>query len=97
MAQKSQGSQQGARKTLKRDRRATTTVNDKLKTFEEGEKALVKVDSSVQESRPHMRYHGRTGEVTGKRGNSYEVVVSDGGEEKTLYLHPAHMRKTEEE
>ncbi|WP_414838233.1 50S ribosomal protein L21e [Candidatus Nanosalina sp. VS9-1] len=95
MAQKSQGSQQGARKTLKRDRRQTTTVNDKLKEFEEGEKALVKVDSSVQESRPHMRFHGRTGEVVGKRGQSYEVEIKDGGKTKTLFLHPAHLQEIE--
>ena len=95
MAQKSQGSQQGSRKTLKRDRRQTTTVNDKLKEFEEGEKALVKVDSTVQDSRPHMRFHGKTAEITGKRGQSYEAEIEDGGQTKTLYLHPAHLQKIE--
>ncbi len=95
MAQKSQGSQQGARKTLKRDRRATTTVNDRLKDFEEGEKALVKVDSSVQEARPHMRFHGKTVDVVGMRGQKYEVEFKDGKKTKTLFLHPAHLQKVE--
>lgn len=95
MAQKSQGSQQGSRKTLKRDRRQTTTVNDKLKEFEEGEQALVKVDSTVQDSRPHMRFHGRTAEIMGKRGQSYEVQVEDGGQTKTLFLRPAHLQEIE--
>lgn len=95
MAQKSQGSQQGARKKLKRDRRETTTVNDMLEEFEEGEKALVKVDSSVQEARPHMRFYGKTVEVTGMRGQSYEVKFRDGKKEKTLYVHPAHLQKVE--
>lgn len=96
MAQKSHGSQQGARKTLKRDRRETTTVNDKLKEFEEGEKALVKVDSSVQEGRPHMRFHGRAVDVKGMRGDAYVVEFKDGGETKTLQINPAHLQKMED-
>ena len=96
MAQKSQGSQQGARKKLKRDRRERTTVNDKLKEFEEGEKALIKVDSSVQEGRPHMRFHGKAVDVLGKRGNAYEVEFSDGGETKTLQINAAHLKKLED-
>lgn len=96
MAQKSQGSQQGARKTLKRDRRENTTVNEKLKSFEEGEKALIKVDSSVQEGRPHMRFHGRSVDVLGMRGDAYEVEFKDGGETKTLQLNPAHLQKMED-
>jgi len=95
MAQKSQGSQQGARKKLKRDRRETTTVNDLLKEFEVGEKALVKVDSSVQEARPHMRFYGNTGEVVGMRGQCYEVEFDDGGKSKKIFVHPAHLQKVE--
>lgn len=96
MAQKSQGSQQGARKTLKRDRRERTTVNDKLKEFEEGEKALINVDSSVQEGRPHMRFHGKTADVTGMRGDAYEVEFKDGGETKTIQINAAHLQKVDE-
>lgn len=97
MAQKSHGSQQGARKTLRRDRKETTTVNDRLKDFEEGDSAVVDIDSSVQSSRPHVKFQGKTGKVKGKRGNSYEVEVSDGDMSKTLFLHPAHMQRTGDE
>ena len=96
MAQKSQGSQQGARNTLRRDRREKTTVNEKLKSFEEGEKALIKVDSSVQEGRPHMRFHGKTADVLGKRGDAYEVEFKDGGETKIIQINAAHLQKVNE-
>ena len=96
MAQKSQGSQQGARQTLKRDRREKTTVNDRLQSFEEGEKALIHVDSSVQEGRPHMRFHGKTAEVTGKRGDAYIVEFDEGGQKKTLQIDPAHLNAIED-
>lgn len=96
MAQKSHGAQQGARKTLSRDPDETTTINDRLKTFEEGEKALIKIDSSETEGRVHTRFHGKTVEVTGERGDAYRVEFDDGGKTKTLYIKPVHLKKVEE-
>ena len=93
MAQKSSGSQQGARKKLSKDGRKKPTVNDHFKEFEEGEKALLKINPSVQEGRVHTRYHGRTVEVTGEKGDSYEVKFEDQGKEKTLYIKPIHLEK----
>lgn len=95
MAQKSHGSQQGARSKLSKDSRESPTINDHLKTFEEGEKALIKINPSVQEGRVHTRFHGETVEVTGKRGDAYEVEVKDGNKTKNLYIKPIHLKKTE--
>lgn len=93
MAQKSQGSQQGARDKLSSSPRDKTTVNEYLKEFEEGDKVLVKINSGVQEGRPHVRFHGRTAEVTGKQGDSYELKFKDGNVEKTLYVPPIHLKE----
>ncbi|MBC5792600.1 MAG: 50S ribosomal protein L21e [Nanohaloarchaea archaeon] len=95
MAQKSHGSQQGARKTLSKDSDHTTTINDRLKTFEEGEKALIQINPSVTEGRVHTRYHGKTVEVTGERGDAYQVEFEDGGKTKILYIQPVHLEKLE--
>lgn len=95
MAQKSSGSQQGARKTLSKENRDKPTVNDHFKEFEEGEKAVLKINTSVPEGRVHVRYHGRTVEVTGERGDAYEVKFDDKGKEKTLYVKPIHLEKKE--
>ncbi|MFB6193313.1 MAG: 50S ribosomal protein L21e [Candidatus Nanohaloarchaea archaeon] len=96
MAEKSRGALHGSRKKFKRDQGDKTKVNDYLKQFEEGEKALIKVDPSVQDGRPHARFHGTTVEVTGERGDSYEVKFNDGGQEKTLYIPPVHLQKLED-
>lgn len=96
MAQKSGGSQQGARKTLSKDNREKPTVNDYFKEFEEGEKALLKLNGSVPEGRVHVRYHGRTVEITGRRGDAYEVKFNDKGKEKTLYIKPIHLEKLDQ-
>lgn len=95
MAQKSQGSQQGARDKLSSGPRDKTTVNEYLKEFEEGEKVLIKIDPSVQEGRPHTRFHGKTVEVTGMQGDSYEVKFDDGNVEKTLFIPPVHLQSNE--
>jgi len=96
MAQKSQGSQQGARSKLSNNARDKTTVNEYLKEFEEGEKALVKIEPSESSGRPHQRFHGKTVEVVGKQGDSYEVEFTDGNVEKTLFIPPIHLKKTGE-
>ncbi len=97
MAQKSHGPQQGARKKLSREPRTSTTVNDHMKEFDEGEKALIKFDPSVQDGRVHSRFYGRTAEVTGFRGDAVEVEVKDGSKTKTLFLKPIHLEKVDEE
>lgn len=96
MAQKSSGSQQGARDKLSKTVGESTTVNDHLKEFDEGETARIQLNPSVTEGRVHVRYHGKNVKVTGKRGNAYELEVTDGGKTKTLYIKPVHLEKVEE-
>lgn len=93
MAQKSHGSQQGARSILSGDHRNKTTVNEHLKEFEEGENAVIKIDPSIQDARPHVRFHGKTATVTGERGKAFEVEIKDGGKTKQLQVHPAHLQE----
>ena len=96
MAEKSRGSQHGARHKLSSGPRDKLTVNEQMKEFEEGEKARIHINAQVQEGRPHHRFHGKTVDVTGKRGEAYEVEFMDGGISKTLQLKPAHLEKVNE-
>ncbi len=96
MAQKSSGKQQGSRHKLARGSQEKVTVNDYMEEFEEGEKVLIKYNASVQEGRQHHRFHGRTAEVTGFRGDAVKLEVQDGNEAKTLFLKPVHLKKVEE-
>jgi large subunit ribosomal protein L21e len=96
MAEKSRGSQHGARNKLSAGPRDKLTVNEQLKEFEEGEKARIHINPQISEGRPHQRFHGRTVEVTGKRGEAFEVEFTDGKISKTIYLKPGHLKKVEE-
>ena len=94
MAEKSRGPQHKARSKLSKSPRERTTVNEKLKDFQEGETAKIKVNPEIQDGRPHMRFHGKTGEVTGKKGQAYEITFQDGKTDKKVYVKPVHLQKT---
>lgn len=96
MAEKSRGSQHGARHKLSSGTRDKLTVNEQIEEFDEGEKVRIHINSQVTDGRPHHRFHGRTVEVTGKQGDAYEVEFMDGGVSKKLYLKPAHLQKVNE-
>jgi large subunit ribosomal protein L21e len=70
-----------------------TKITRTLQTFEEGERAVVKIDPSVHKGMPHKRFHGLTGIVVGKQGDAYVLEVKDGNMPKTVIARPEHLRK----
>lgn len=68
-------------------------VHRYIQTFEEGDKVLLKATPQVMKGLYFMRYHGRIGEIKGKRGKCYEVAIRNGGKQKTLVIRPIHLRK----
>lgn len=93
MAQKTSGSRNKTRQKLTKHTRDKETISDHLKTFEEGDKVLIQVDSSIHKGLPHPRFHGKAGQITGKRGQSYLVTIKDGGKKKELPVYPAHLKE----
>lgn len=67
-------------------------IRNYLQSFEEGEKVFIGVDPSVHAGLPFRRFVGTSGLVLGEQGSVYKVRVRDGGNEKTLLIHPAHLR-----
>ena len=39
------------------------------------------------------RFHGKIGTVVSQKGRCYTVKIKDGNAEKTLIVHPVHLRK----
>lgn len=64
-----------------------------LQSFNVGDRIYLNVEPSVQKGMYHPRFMGRSGIIKGKRGKCYEVSISDLGKEKTLIIHPVHLRK----
>lgn len=63
-----------------------------VQEFEDGQKVHLKIDPSSPKGRFHPRFDGRTGEVAGKQGRAFKVLINDQGKEKTLLVRPEHMR-----
>ena len=64
-----------------------------FQTFDKGEKVALGVESAVQKGMYHPRFYGKIGVVKSKTGRCYQVSIKDGGKEKTLVVHPIHLRK----
>jgi large subunit ribosomal protein L21e len=62
-----------------------------LFAYEVGSKVIVKIDSSVQKSLPHKRFHGKIGTVKAKRGRGYVVSVPQGDTVKEIIVRSEHL------
>ena len=64
-----------------------------LQTFKPGDRVSLSAEPAVQKGMYHPRFHGKTGLITNKKGSCYEVLIGDGGKQKSLIVHPIHLRK----
>jgi len=61
--------------------------------LKEGDIVGLKTQGNVQKGRFHSRFHGLSGKVKGKKGSCYEVIIKDGNKQKTVCVHPIHLKK----
>jgi large subunit ribosomal protein L21e len=71
--------------------RGKTTLSKILQSYNEGDKVVVKIDSSMHKGMPHRRFHGRIGVVSAKRGRSYVIHVTQGDATKEIIVRPEHL------
>ena len=73
--------------------RGKISVTRYLQSFNAGDRVFLGVESAVQKGMYYPRFMGKTGVIMGKRGRCYEVTINDLGKEKTLIIHPVHLKK----
>jgi len=61
--------------------------------FKEGDKVQLKAEPAYQKGMYYPRYHGMVGQIKNKNGTCYNVTVMDHTKEKTLIVHPVHLKK----
>lgn len=71
--------------------RGISPVVRAIQEFEPGAKVHVLIDPSKHKGMPHPRFHGKTGEVVGKRGRAFILKVTDGNATKTVITLPEHL------
>ncbi|TRO50222.1 50S ribosomal protein L21e [Candidatus Bathyarchaeota archaeon] len=89
----SKGYYTGARRLLTKKPRekGKPKIGKLLIEYETGSQVIIKMDSSVQKSLPHKRFHGKIGRVVEKRGRGYVVSVSDGNATKNIIVRSEHL------
>jgi large subunit ribosomal protein L21e len=65
-----------------------------LRTYNPGDKVMIRIDSSVHKGMPHRRYHGRIGVIKAKRGRSYIIEVDVGKQTRTVIARPEHIESS---
>ena len=82
-----------ARRLLKKTTREKGKLNiSKLLTnYEIGSQVIIKMDSSVQKSLPHKRFHGKIGVILEKRGRGYVVRVPKGNSIRSIIVRAEHL------
>ena len=97
MVKRSKGIRSKSRKLLrKRPRdRGIHSITRALQQFEEGDSVDIVIDSAVHKGMPHIRFHGYTGKIEGKQGESYQVKINDGKKHKVLIIRPEHLRRVQ--
>jgi len=96
------GKLKGSHGLRRRTRGLKVRVRDKgkikirqyLAEFKVGDKASISINPSFQ-SIPHPRFKGKTGEIVGKQGRSYFLLVKDGGKTKKIIVQPEHLKAVE--
>jgi|SRR3989338_3753469 len=73
--------------------RGKISLSRYFQSFVKGDRVYLDVEPSVQKGMYHPRFMGKSGIVRSMRGRCYEVLINDLGKEKTLVVHPVHMRK----
>ena len=73
--------------------RGKISITKYFQSFNIGDQVYLTVESAVQKGMYHPRFMGKAGIINGKRGKCYKVSINDLGKEKTLIIHPVHMKR----
>jgi large subunit ribosomal protein L21e len=89
----SKGYYTGTRSLLRKPTRAKgkPKISKILHEYIIGNQVIIKMDSSVQKSMPHKRFHGKIGLIIEKRGRGYVVSVPQGEATKTIIVRTEHL------
>ncbi len=90
---KSKGFRAGTRRLSKKNPRESgkPKISKLLQEYMPGSHVIIKMDSSVQKSLPHKRYHGKIGTILDKRGRGYVVSVGQGDAIREIIVRSEHL------
>ena len=80
MVKRSKGIRSKSRHILRKKprKRGKSSITRALQQYEEGDSVNIVIDSSIHKGMPHIRFHGQTGKIEGKQGESYIIGIDIG-------------------
>ena len=89
----SKGYYTGTRSLLKKPlrERGKLSIGKILQEYPIGSQVIIKMDSSVQKSMPHKRFHGKIGVIKRKQGRGYVIIVPQGNSIKEIITRAEHL------
>lgn len=97
MVKRSKGIRSKSRQILRKKPRdkGLKSITRALQEFVEGESVNIVIDPAIHKGMPSIRFHGYTGKVEGRQGESYLVGINDGKKHKILVVKPDHLRRVQ--
>jgi len=68
------------------------SISEYFKVLNVGDTVAVLREPAIRNSQYHSRFYGVTGKVTSKRGSCYVVSFKDRTKEKSIIVHPVHLK-----
>ncbi len=68
------------------------SITQYFQKFNEGDKVQLKAEPAVQKGMYFPRFHGKSGVIVGKQGDCYQISIKDIKKQKTLVVHPVHLK-----
>ncbi len=79
--------------TKEQRQKGKISLTNYFQSFSTGDKVYLGLESAVQKGIYYPRFMGKAGIIKGKRGRCYEITINDLGKNKTLIVHPVHLRR----
>ncbi|MFH1229444.1 MAG: 50S ribosomal protein L21e [Candidatus Aenigmatarchaeota archaeon] len=90
MVVKSHGPHRRTREKFRRT--GLTPISDYIRSFNIGDKVVIRVNSSSQSGLPFRRFQGLSGKVIEKKGRAYVIQIKDGDKTKKVISKPEHIK-----
>jgi large subunit ribosomal protein L21e len=74
-------------------RKGKVNLTRYLQDFNPGDQVQLQCEPAIQTGMYWRRFHGLTATVTRKIKTCYELKIMDKNKEKTITVHPVHLKK----
>lgn len=73
--------------------RGKISIRHFFQKFTVGDSVHLVAEPAYQQGMYNPRFYGRVGVVSGMQGDCYLIDIKEGGKEKTLIVHPVHLKR----